>query len=450
MDMSKTPAEDNLNFPKKPIDKILEPLERFLHVEAASGFVLLACTLVALVLANSSFGYAYEAFWKTAVGFQFGDFQMSYKLSHWINDGLMAIFFFVIGLEVKREMVHGELRDLRRASLPIMAALGGMVVPAAIYLLLQAGTPAEAGWGIPMATDIAFVVGCMALLGSRIPHGLRILVLSLAIADDIGAILVIAIGYTEELQLSYLVFGLLLVAGVYLFQRSGVRSFGVYGLMGLAVWFCFHESGIHATIAGVILGLLTPAEAYLSKSFIGNVLRRSSDAVHGDWDELYNKPRKVREVRKITREAVSPLSYLENALHPWVSFVIMPVFALANAGVAFTLSDFGDPVAVAVALGLMIGKPVGILIFSWLAVRSGIAVLPSGVNWSILAGGGALAGIGFTMALFIAGLALDGPLLSAAKVGILLGSGVSAVFGMLLLMWRLKGTDEVSGSGQPA
>jgi len=450
MDMSKTPAGDNLNFPKKPIDKILEPVERFLHVEAASGIVLLACTLVALILANSSFGYSYEAFWKTAVGFQFGGFQMSYKLSHWINDGLMAIFFFVIGLEVKREMVHGELRELRRASLPIMAAIGGMVVPAAVYLFLQAGTPAEAGWGIPMATDIAFVVGCMALLGSRIPHGLRILILSLAIADDIGAILVIAIGYTEELQLAYLVVGLLLVAGVYLFQRSGVRSFGVYGLMGLAVWFCFHESGIHATIAGVILGLLTPAEAYLSKSLIGNVLRRSSDALHGDWDELYNKPKKVREVRKITREAVSPLSYLENALHPWVSFVIMPVFALANAGVAFTLSDFGDPVAVAVALGLMVGKPVGILFFSWLAVRSGIAVLPSGVNWSILAGGGALAGIGFTMALFIAGLALDGPLLSAAKVGILLGSGVSAVFGMLLLMWRLKGTDEVSGSGQPA
>ncbi len=450
MDMSETQTGGKLQIPKKPIDRLLVPIERFLHVEAASGIVLLSCTVLALVLANSSFGNAYEAIWQTKIGFQFGDFGMAYKLRHWINDGLMVIFFFVIGLEVKRELVHGELREFRRATLPIMAALGGMILPAGIYLSLQGGTPAEAGWGIPMATDIAFVVGCMALLGSRLPHGLRILILSLAIADDIGAILVIAIGYTEELHLSYLILGLLLVGGIYLFQRCGVRSFGVYGVMGCVIWFCFHESGIHATIAGVILGLLTPADAYFSASLLGQMLKRASDVLHGDWENLQHKVQKVRAVEQAARESVSPLNYLETALHPWVSYLIMPVFALANAGVAFAWSDFGDPVAVAVALGLLLGKPIGILIFSWLAIRTGIAALPSGVNWSILAGGGALAGIGFTMALFIAGLALEGPLLSAAKVGILLGSAVSAIIGMLLLIWRLESANSSPDASQPA
>ena len=431
--MSEQHLEPGSAFPKKPIDRLLLPLERFLHVEAASGIILLLCTILALALANSPFGESYEAIWQTKVGFQFGGFEMVHKLRHWINDGLMVIFFFVIGLEVKRELVSGELREFRRAALPLLAALGGMVVPAGIFLSLQAGTPAEAGWGIPMATDIAFVVGCMALLGPRVPRGLRVLILSLAIADDIGAILVIAIGYTEELSLEYLLVALLLVALVLLFQRSGIRSFGVYAATGGVIWYFFHESGIHATLAGVVLGLLTPATAYLDTSVVGRFLKRTGDVLHGDWESLPDKAVRVRAVQQLSRETVSPLSYLENALHPWVSYLIMPVFALANAGVEFTLGDLASPVALAVALGLLIGKPVGIVLFSAIAVRAGIAALPSGVSWSILAGGAALAGIGFTMALFIAGLALEGELLSAAKVGILLGSGIAAVMGMLLL-----------------
>ncbi len=431
--MTGDPFNSEPTLPKKPIDRLLRPLERFLHVEAASGIVLLACTILALALANSPLGESYEAIWQTKVGFEFGGFEMVHKLRHWINDGLMVIFFFVIGLEVKRELVYGELREFRRAALPLLAALGGMVVPAGIFLALQAGTPAEAGWGIPMATDIAFVVGCMALLGSRVPHGLRVLILSLAIADDIGAILVIAVGYTEELYLENLFVGLLLVALVLLFQRSGIRSFGVYAVTGCVIWYFFHESGIHATIAGVVLGLLTPASAYLDTSVVGQLLKRAGDVLHGDWESIPDKAVRVRAVQQLSREAVSPLTYLENALHPWVSYIIMPVFALANAGVAFTLEEIASPVALAVALGLLIGKPVGIVLFSGAGVGTGIARLPSGVSWRILAGGAALAGIGFTMALFIAGLALEGDLLAASKVGILLGSGVSAVLGMLLL-----------------
>lgn len=431
--MTGHPFDSEPALPKKPIDKLLLPLNRFLHIEAASGIILLVCTILALVLANSPLADSYEAVWQTKVGFQFGGFEMMHKLRHWINDGLMVIFFFVIGLEVKRELVHGELKGARRASLPLIAALGGMLVPAGIFLLLQSGTPAASGWGIPMATDIAFVVGCMALFGSRIPHGLRVLILSLAIADDIGAILVIALGYTEELSLASLFVGLLLLGLVVLFQRTGIRNFGVYAVVGCAVWYFFHESGIHATIAGVALGLLTPTSAYLDTSVVGKLLHRAGDLLHGDWETVENKAGRVRAVQQLSREAVSPLSYLENALHPWVSYVVMPVFALANAGVAFTWSDLGKPLAVAVALGLFIGKPVGIVLFSGLAVRLGIAALPSGVGWGILLGGATLAGIGFTMALFIAGLALAGELLSAAKVGILLGSGISAAVGMVLL-----------------
>lgn len=426
--------ESDLDLPKKPIDKLLIPLNRFLHVESASGVVLLACTVLALVLANSPFAHAFEAIWETEVGFRFGGFEMMHSLHHWINDGLMVIFFFVIGLEVKRELAYGELREVRRAALPLLAALGGMIVPAGIYLALQAGSPAESGWGIPMATDIAFVVGCMALLGPRVPHGLRVLVLSLAIADDIGAILVIALGYTEELHLESLFIGLLLIGLVVLFQRFGIRSIGVYVVVGCSIWYFFHESGIHATIAGVILGLLTPAGAFHDRSLAGRILKRAGELLHGDWESVPDKAGRVRTVQQLSREAVSPLNYLENALHPWVSFVIMPVFALANAGVALTLVDFADPVALAVALGLVVGKPVGIVLFSVVAVRVGIAMLPSGVNWGLLTGGAALAGIGFTMALFIAGLALDGELLSASKVGILLGSGLSAIMGMVALI----------------
>jgi NhaA family Na+:H+ antiporter len=382
-------------------------------------------------------GEGYLAFWQTKIGFQIGDFKMVHELQHWINDGLMAIFFFVIGLEVKRELVLGELRDLRRAALPIIAALGGMITPAGIYLFLQAGEPAMRGWGIPMATDIAFVVGCMAILGPRVPHGLRVLLLSLAIADDIGAILVIAIGYTSQLNFPMLLLGFAGIIIVFLASRLGVRSFLAYTILGVITWFGFYESGVHATIAGVILGLMTPATAYLDTTLIGRLTQRAAAVLSGDWESQSHRAEKLRKFQWAARESISPLEYLENLLHPWVSFIIMPIFALANAGVVFESKDFLSPVAIAVAAGLVIGKPAGIFILSWLGIKAKLASLPNGVGWITLLGGGALAGIGFTMALFIAGLALSGNLLNEAKVGVLSGSTISAVTGMILLVLTL-------------
>jgi NhaA family Na+:H+ antiporter len=428
------PESRSAGLPREPIDRFVRPLVRFLHVEAASGVVLLAAAAAALILANSPLAEPFLALWKTKIGFNVGGFEMSHSLKHWINDGLMAIFFFVVGLEVKREIVLGELRELRLAALPIAAALGGMIVPAGLYLALQAGEPAARGWGIPMATDIAFVVGCLAVLGSRVPASLRVLLLSLAIADDIGAILVIAIGYTSEVSFVALGLGVCTIAVVELLARLGVRSFAIYGVLGFLIWVEFHESGIHATIAGVVLGMMTPARAYLSETSLGQALERAQEVLSGDAALDDGRADRVRKLQWATRETISPVEYLEALLHPWVAFVIMPLFALANAGVTFELADFGDLVALAIVLGLVVGKPVGILLFGWLAVRAGLAVLPEGVGWGVLTAGGCLAGIGFTMSLFIADLALAGDALDAAKVGILGASVIAAALGMGLLV----------------
>ena len=423
--------------PRRPIEALTEPLQRFLHVEAASGVVLLACALLALALANSPLQAQYFAVWETKITLGVGSFQVSHSLKHWINDGLMAVFFFVIGLEVKREIVLGELRDMRRAALPIIAALGGMVVPALCYLLLAPAGDAQRGWGIPMATDIAFVVGCLALLSSRVPNSLRVLLLSLAIADDIGAILVIAVGYTADIHLVALMLGFSGLLLVWIASRLGVRSLLVYTLLGTLTWFCFHESGVHATIAGVALGLLTPAHNRSSQGATQGTLKRASAVLQGEgWAGLTKRAEHVREYQLAAREAISPVEFLVGALHPWVGFAIMPIFALANAGVIFDVQDVVQPVAIAVATGLLLGKPLGIVLFSWVAVRLGIASLPASVSWSVLIAGGFLAGIGFTMALFIAGLALHETQLQVAKVGVLAASAVAALLGMALL-WRL-------------
>jgi NhaA family Na+:H+ antiporter len=421
-------SERRPRLPEQPIDRLIGPFERFMHVEAAGGIVLLACTAIALVLANSRFSDAYLHVWETPVGFHVGGVRVSHSLHHWINDGLMALFFFVVGLEVKRELVLGELREPQRAALPLVAAIGGMLAPAAVYLAFQLGTPAQRGWGIPMATDIAFVVGCMAVLGPRIPHGLRIMLLTLAIADDIGAILVIALGYSTGIHLVPLLVGAGDLLLVVILARLGIRSLGIYTLVGLVVWFAFQESGVHATIAGVLLGLLTPARAQLNADAVVPFLEHATEPLAPD------RPAGVRTLRQAARETVSPLEYLESALHPWVSFVIMPVFALANAGVPLHFASFTHPVALAVAAALVVGKPAGVVLFSWLAVRARLARLPDAVGWHAIAGGGCLAGIGFTMALFVAGLALDGTALEAAKVGVLAGSAASAALGMVVLL----------------
>ncbi len=428
--------EETFEFPKAPIDRVVAPIERFLHVAAASGVVLVAAAVVALAWANSPWSETYFAIWSTTLEFGLGDFRMSHSLRHWINDGLMVVFFFVIGLEVKRELVLGELRELRKASLPIAAALGGMVVPAGLYLALQSEGPAARGWGIPMATDIAFVVGIMAVLGDRIPHSLRVLLLSLAIADDVGAILVIAIGYTESLHLGWLGLGVAALLVTSFSERLGVRSYFFYAAIGGIVWLGFHESGVHATIAGVLLGLMTPAEAHLSRTRMGQLFREANAYVHGDDQDV--SAADVRQMQRYTREVVSPLAFLENALHPWSSFVVMPIFALANAGVILSLDAFSDPVGLSIAAALVVGKPLGVFAFAFAAVRLGIADLPRGVSWGAVLGGGCLAGIGFTMSIFIAGLALDADLLDAAKVGILEGSILSGVLGVVILLAVLK------------
>lgn len=428
------PTETRPRLPEAPIDRIVGPLERFLHVEAAGGIVLLACTAIALVLANSPVAAPVHAFWHTEVGITIGGLHLAHPLQEWINDGLMAVFFFVIGLEVKRELVLGELRDAKRAVLPGVAALGGMVVPAGIYLALQAGGDAVRGWGIPMATDIAFVVGCVALLGTRVPHSLRVILLSLAIVDDIGAILVIALGYSAAIHAGPLLFAASGVLVIVALTRLGVRAIGVYAILGFIVWAAFLGSGIHATIAGVILGLLTPARPYLRKRDFTPFLARAQELMHDEeWQRSSARAEQVLTFQRATREMVSPLEYLERILHPWVGFVIMPIFALANAGVPFHLPDVAQPIAVAIALSLIVGKPVGVVLFSWVATRTGLARLPEGVSWAALAGGGALAGIGFTMALFIASLALAGAAQDIAKVGVLVGSVLAALAGITTL-----------------
>ena len=346
----------------------------------------------------------------------------------------MTLFFFLVALELKRELVLGELRKPRMAALSIAAALGGMIIPAAIYVALQRGHPGEAGWGTVMATDTAFVVGCLALLGPRIPQSLRVFMLSLAIVDDIGAILVVAIGYSSHIAWGALALGALGIAIVRIMALVGIRGFPLYFLVGGFTWLAVDASGIHATVTGVILGLLTPARRWVSDERLYGILARviahpASDEGSGD-----TRDRNTLQVAEIAaRETLSPVERLEMALHPWVGYLVMPLFALANAGLPLSLGDLGNSVTLAVFVGFAFGKPIGILTFSWLAVRSGIAMRPADLEWRLLAGGSLLAGIGFTMALFIANLAFGRSLIDSAKLGIFLASAVSAVAGIVLL-----------------
>ena len=418
-------------FPVAPVARWTRPLARFFELEAAAGVLLAVATAVALIVANSRWAGWYEALWQAHFRFGFPGAELDKPLLLWINDGLMTLFFFVVGLEIKRELVAGELRDPRKAALPVVAAVGGMVVPAAVYLSLQAGRPGERGWGIPMATDIAFVVGTQALLGRRAPTGLKILLLTLAIADDIGAVLVIAVFYSTDLSAAYLAAAAAGFGLTYGMNRAGVRAVPAYVVAGAGVWLAVLKSGVHPTVAGVLLGLLTPASAWVGDTTLTAVLRWALGVLtRGDPKPVVP----LGLVSRAAREGVSPLDRLEAALHPWVVFAIMPLFALANAGVPVQPRDVGHPVALAVAAGLVIGKPLGVLAFSWLAVRAGVARRPAGVGWAALAGGGCLAGIGFTMSLFIAGLALDGDLLAVGKLGTLLGSAVSTALGVGILL----------------
>jgi NhaA family Na+:H+ antiporter len=419
---------------------LTRPLERFLQIEAASGLLLLFAALVALVWANSPFAHSYERLWETKLTLGLGPWLSAKPLHFWLNDGLMVVFFFVVGLEIRREMHHGELSEPRRAALPVVAALGGMLAPAAIYFAINRASPARGGWGVPMATDIAFAVGVLALLGKRVPSAVRVLLLALAIIDDIGAILVIAVFYSSGLSWVGLLIAALGIAGVLVLRWLGVRRTLAYVAPGIVLWAGLLVAGIHPTIAGVILGLLTPAEPwYGEQGFLDTVskavdqFRARVGAKHDEHDLLAP----LAQIAEARREAVAPVVRLEAALHPWVAFVIMPLFALANAGVNLGGVSLGDPAAkgilVGVVLGLVVGKPIGIIVACTLAVWVGLAARPRGVTFRGLVVVGVVAGIGFTMAIFVAGLAFPDPgMLGAAKLAVLVASAAAGVLALLV------------------
>ena len=428
--------------PSTLADRLARPVRRFLAIQAASSILLLAATLVALALANSPWREGWAHFWHQRIAVEIGSFELALSLGHWVNDALMAIFFFVVGLEIKREMTIGELASRERAMLPVFGALGGMVAPALVYLLLQPGGDAAVGWGIPMATDIAFAVAALAVLGPRVSPGLKVFLLALAIVDDLGAVTVIAVFYTDQIRLAALFAAALGLGLVYAMRVAGVRAYAPYFVVGSLVWLATLSSGVHATVAGVLLGLLTPVHALGERrTLVERVRERAEEALSriGNGGSHAQAPDVLlREVRHLSREAQSPLEYLTHQLHPWVAFVVMPVFALANAGVTLEAATLGDPtglrVALAVALGLLVGKPVGIALFALAAVRLRLAALPSGVSPRALFGAGLLGGIGFTMALFITALAFgEGPLSGAAKVGVLSASLLACVGGLAVL-----------------
>ena len=386
---------------------VARPLQAFLRLEAASGIVLLSCALTALALANSGASDVYRAVLAAPLELAAGPLRARFTLSALVNDGLMTIFFFVVGMEIKRELAVGELRTFRQAMLPLIAAVGGMLVPAAIYLAFNTSGPGQPGWGIPMATDFAFCVGVLTLLRSRVPHGLLVFVTALAIFDDIGGILVIAVFYGHGLSVAWLAAAAAVVGVLMGMSRGHVGSGVAYAVVGAALWYTLHHAGIHATIAGVIAGLSVPARA------------RST-------------PRAMDE------ELESPLTRFVHLLHPWVAFGVMPLFALTNSGVdlrALDSAQITGPIAVGTGVALLVGKQLGIFLFAWLAVRVGAAPMPGGASTGKLLGVSTVAGIGFTVALFIAGLAFpEAPeLLDQAKVGILAGSLVSGVAGAIVL-----------------
>lgn len=422
--------------PKEYIDWILQPISRFLKVETAAGVVLLFSALVALALANSPFSEAFASFWHLSIGINIGSFEYERSLHNWVNDAVMTLFFFLIALELKRELVLGELRNPRLAMLSVFGALGGMLVPALIYLSLQFGEMGMHGWGTVMATDTAFVIGCLALLGRRIPKSLRVFMLSLAVVDDLGAIIVVAIGYGGELNWSYIGIALVGFAVVKVMALLGIRSITVFYIVGICIWIVVDVSGIHATVTGVILGLLTPTKKWVSDerlhTIMDSVVAYPLGSERGDD---INERQALITAEAAVREALSPVERLEMLLHPWVGFIVMPLFAFANAGIPLNGISVTSSLTLAVFFGFVLGKPIGIFLFSWIAVQLRVAILPTGLRWSLILGGGILAGIGFTMALFIANLAYDPTQLNAAKLGILSASIFSALVGIALLRY---------------
>jgi NhaA family Na+:H+ antiporter len=426
-----------------PTPAIMRPFLRFAKMEAAGGILLLTCTVLALVWANSPWAAYYEQFGHAHAFVGFEDRVLAESLHFWINDGLMAFFFFLVGLEIKREVLIGELASFRQAALPMSAAVGGVIAPALIYWAINRGLPSAAGWGVPMATDIAFALGIMALLGSRVPTSLKLFLAALAIVDDIIAVLVIAIFYTNTISWYHLGAAVLCMVLALVANKMGITSTIIYALIGLGLWLAMLHSGVHATLAGVLLAFAIPARTQLNPiAFYKNstgILDRFQ-AADDPGSEVFSSGQQVafHELEEQCNAAQPPLQRIEHSLQPWVSLLIMPLFALVNAGVdirGFSLGALVHPITLGIALGLFIGKPLGITLMSWLFVVTKIAVKPASLSWVQIHGAAWLGGIGFTMSLFISALAFDEEnLLAIAKVAIILGSVIAGSVGSFILI----------------
>jgi len=442
--MSRDPSRHTLPRAQILAERALSTLSRFLHIEAFSGVVLLFAAAIALIWANSPFAASYEALWHAPFSIGLGDLVFSRSLHFWINDALMTLFFLVVGMEIRREIHEGALASLKLAALPLAAALGGVTVPALIFLAINGGDAVQRqGWAVPTATDIAFAVGVLALLGKSIPGGLRVFLLALAIIDDIVAVLIIALFYSGGLDYAGLLVAAIGIALVLGLQRIGVGSAYAYVLPGAVLWIGLLQTGAHPTLAGVVLGMMTPVlPARMRERPLEAASRAIQDICARASGDAGPQPlvEPLQRLRRAQRELIAPVTRVQMALHPWVAYGVMPLFALANAGVSLGGVDLEASGAWSVMTGVMValvaGKPVGVIAASWLAVRLGWCRLPPGVGWAGVCVVGLLAGIGFTMSIFIAMLAFpDGNLLGAAKLGVLLGSLVAAVIG-LAWGWR--------------
>ena len=440
------PISRLFNQDPQPIDRLISPAQRFTQQEAAGGIVLLIATVVAITLANSPFDYIFGPVTESHFLVGVPDVIIDKPLHFWINDALMAVFFFVVGLEIKRSLLLGELASVRQAALPIFAAAGGMIVPAAVYLLLNNQGEAARGWAIPMSTDIAFSLGVLALLGSRAPLSLKAFLTAFAIVDDIGAIVVIAVFFTETISWSHLGFAGAMLGLLVALNLFGVRNVIVYMLVSIVIWVSFFESGIHPTISGVLIALTIPLRVRIQPKQFAARARALIDIFERDGSgerrgafalTTESQHGALEELEELSKQVESPLQRLEHALHPWVAFVIVPLFALANAHVHLQSGFdviFASPVAWGIILGLVVGKPIGIIIFVWIAVKAGIASLPRQIGWLHIWGAALLGGIGFTMSIFVTGLAFsDADIILQAKAGILVGSVLAGVIGYLIL-----------------
>ncbi|MCF8057443.1 MAG: Na+/H+ antiporter NhaA [Desulfocapsa sp.] len=429
---------------EKTFKQAMTPLEEFVHKEASSGLVLMACTIIAMAIANSGLFPFYEGILHTKLTIGGENFGITHTLRHWINDGLMALFFFTVGLEIKREILVGELADRRQAILPIAGAVGGMLIPALIYAAINSGSDAIAGWGVPMATDIAFAMGVLALLGKRIPRSLIGFLLALAIVDDLGAVLIIALFYTEQINTPALLFVGAAFIMLVITNIAGLRHPGPYIFWGLLLWVGMLESGVHATLAGVITALTIPANSRCDIIPFARRMRQLTtkfERIH-DYDKSImqnsEQQRILQSMENFVHCMESPLQRMEHIFHVWVSFLIIPLFALANAGIPIDLASLGEifshPVTLGVTAGLIGGKLIGIVLFSWLVIKIGWSRLPQGVTMPMITSVSLLAGIGFTMSIFISGLAFQNELyLLNAKIGILAASLFAGIAGYIAL-----------------